>query len=110
MESLGTNRSCQFSVHIAPWTHFRGRPVGKAAVVHGEAVVMLEDRNDVLRSGFLEETRPSCGIEMLRPEHWDEILVTKLCQRAISAKVVVVFVRALTVHIARIPFASKRRH
>jgi len=60
---------------------------------------MLEDRNDVFRSSFFEEMRPSGWIEVLGPEHGDEILVAKLSRRSVSAEVVLAFVRALPVHI-----------
>src|ERR1700732_3217908 len=105
MQSLGAECLSQFSVHISPRTHFRDRPVGEAAVIHREAVVMLKNWNNVLGSGLFEQARPGCWIEVLRPKHGDEILVPELSERTESAEVVLVFVRFRPVHIARIPFA-----
>ena len=91
MKPCRTHCLGEFSSGIAAWAHFGDGPVAKAAVVHGEAVVMLGDRNDVFRSGFLKEARPCCRIEMLGPKHRNEILVAKFCRRTVGAEVVLVF-------------------
>jgi hypothetical protein len=54
MQPLSANRPGEVSHQIAMRTHFGGGPVGEAAVIYGEAVVMLKDRNRVSRARFLE--------------------------------------------------------
>ena len=80
----------QIADHIAVRSHLGRRPVAKTAVVHGEAIVMFGDRNDVFRSRFLEQTSPGSGIEVLGLEHGDEIFVTELVLRAVGRDVVFV--------------------
>ena len=54
---------------------FHGVDIG---VVHGEAVAVLGDRNNVARAGLDKEIDPRIGIEVLRAEQGDEVLVAKL--------------------------------
>jgi len=37
----------EFAIEVAVRAHFYGGPIGEAAVVHGEAIVVFKDRNDV---------------------------------------------------------------
>ena len=76
-EAFGADSFRQVAPEIAAGAHFCGGPVGEAAVVHGEAVVMFENGDDVLGAGFLEEAGPGGGVEILGFEHGDEIFVAE---------------------------------
>ncbi len=62
------------------------------------------------RAPAREERRPRGGIEFLRLEQREKILVAEILVRAVRLCVVLEHLRALDVHIARIPFVFKRRH
>src|SRR4051794_3829650 len=68
--------------------------------------MMLEDGDDVFRARLTEENSPGMSIKVLRLEHWNEILIAKLCQRAIRSNLVLVLVAARLIHVARIPLVS----
>ena len=61
MQAFGSNGLGEIAPEIATRAHLHGGPIGKAAVIHGEAVVMLEHGNYVLRAGLFEQARPRCG-------------------------------------------------
>src|SRR5256885_16415819 len=92
------------------WAHLDRRPAGKRAVVHLETIVVLEHGNDISRSGVLEESRPRDRVELLGPKHRNEVLVAEFVLRPVSSNMVLVFFRALDVHLARIPLAAECRH
>ena len=50
MQSLFAHRHGEFAHHVALRAHFRGAPFRQIGGVHGEAIVMLRHRHDVLRS------------------------------------------------------------
>gem|GEM_PF-5543590 len=104
------HRSGQLAHHVSAGPHLRGVPPGEAAGVHGEAVVVLGDGHDVLRSGLQEQVRPLVGIEPLRPEHRDEVLVSKTVLRAVRADVVLELGGSAHVHVARVPLVAEGGH
>src|ERR1700694_2560875 len=65
MYPLRVNRLGQFSSQVPVGTHLGGSPVGKIAVIHRKAIMMLKDRNYILRSRQFEKTRPRCRIVVL---------------------------------------------
>src|SRR3546814_6481968 len=71
---------------------------------------MLGYRDDVFRAGVGEEFHPGGGIELLRLEHRDEVLVAELRLRPVRLEVVLVGGVARHVHVARIPFVRERGH
>src|SRR5208283_1893758 len=99
----------EFTIHIAVGAHLYGGPIGDAAVIHGEAIVVFKDGNDVPGASGLKELGPLDRIEMLGFETRNEILVTERRGRAIRRKVVFIFSGPLLVHHARIPLAAKGR-
>ena len=68
----------QFADDIALRPHLGRRPVAQRAVVHREPVVVLGDGDDELRAGPPEQIGPRGRVELLRREHWDEVLVAEL--------------------------------
>ena len=110
VQSFGANGFCEISPEVAMWSHLDRGPIGKSAVVHGEAVVMLEHGHDVFRARVLEQASPRCRVEFLSLELRDEILVTELVLGSVRGDVMLVLVRALVIHVARIPFVAKSRN
>ena len=110
MKPCRTHCLGEFPSGIAARAHFGDGPVAKAAVVHGEAVVMLGDRNDVFRTRFLEQLGPCCRIELLGLEHWEKVLVAELVLPSVSRDMVLVFFGSFAIHISRIPFVAEGRH
>ena len=72
--------------------------------------MVLRDRAGKLRPGAPEELGPLGGIEMFGREHRDEILVAKFGVGSVGGDVVIVFLAALLIHVARIPFIGKSWH
>ena len=71
---------------------------------------MLGYRNDIPRAGFGEEIEPRIGVEVLRAEHGDEILIAEFGLRPVGCNVVFERSIARDVHVARIPFVSECRN
>ena len=110
VQSLPSDGCGQLVHHVALWPHPGGAPLGQVAVVHREAVVMLRHGDHVFRSGLPEQLGPRVGIELLSPEHRDEVLIAELRLRAIGRNVMFERRTAQNVHVARIPLAVKTRN
>src|SRR5215469_65845 len=110
MQPFRSNRFRKITNEVAMWAHPHGRPVRKPAVVHREAVMMLEDWHHVLRSGLLEQPGPSRWIEFLSFEFRNEILVAELLLTSVSRDVVLVLRRSGRIHQSWVPLTTKRRH
>ncbi len=110
MQAFGPHRFGEFCNHVAMWTHFRRRPVAQATVVHGKAIMMFGNGNDVLRSCFPEELGPRPGIEMFRLEHRYEVFVSEFVLRTIGGEMVCILLLPGDVHAAGIPFIPEGGH
>mgnify|MGYP000344961181 CR=1 FL=1 len=97
----------QVADDIAPGPHADGVPLREAAVVHGEAVVVLGHRHLVAGAGLLEEGRPPIGIKSFTPEEGNEVLVAELRLGTVGGPVVGELARAGPVHVARVPLVAK---
>ena len=71
---------------------------------------MLRHGHHVARAGLGEQLRPGLGIELLRLEHRDELLVAELLLGAVGRDVVLIGLGALDVHVAGIPFVVEGGH
>src|SRR5215831_15681089 len=71
---------------------------------------MLENGYYIFRAGFLEQLRPRGRIILLRLKSRDEILVAEFVLGAVGGNVVLIFVGAFVVHVARIPLIAERWH
>jgi len=90
--------------------HAGGVPGGDVGVVHGEAVAVLADGDDIARAGLGEEVDPGVGVEFFGFEHGDEVFVAKFCLRAVGGDVVLEGGVAGDVHVARVPLISECRN
>ena len=108
-QPLRLRRLLQFPQHIPARTHFRGVPFGQLAFVHLKAVVVLRHREDISGSGSPEQRHPLRRVELLRPEHGDEVLVAEPVLGAVGVPVVLPLGRILDVHISRVPLMELRR-
>ena len=90
--------------------HFDGGPIGEAARVHGEAVVMLKHRNYISCASLFEQASPRRRIESLRLERGDEVLISELILSPVSDKMMLVLLRARDIHEPRVPLAAKGRN
>src|SRR5579863_9461068 len=70
--------------------------------------MMFKYWNDVFRTSLFEQPGPRLGIIFLGLESRNEVFVSESVLRAVGCDVMLVFVRTLVVHVARIPFVSKR--
>jgi hypothetical protein len=68
----------KFSHNIAMGTHAGGIPWRDIGVVHGEPVTVLPHGYHVARAGLDKKIDPRVGIEALRFEKRDEVLITEL--------------------------------
>ncbi len=103
-------RLAQLPKRIALRAHLSRVPVGQAALIHLEPVMMLRHRNDILCPRFFKKTCPFLRVKFFRFEHGDEILIAKLFMRAIGFYVMLKLRRALDIHVTGIPFIAKRGH
>src|ERR1700722_12013863 len=90
VQSLGAHLFFQIPHQVAMRTHLDRRPVGKIAVVHLKTVMVLEDRDNIARAGFFEETRPGLRVVMLGLEHGNEVFVSELGQWTVETYLVLV--------------------
>src|SRR5215469_8616127 len=66
--------------------------------------------HDVACAGFDEQIEPCIGIEVLRAEKRDEVLVAELCEWAVGCDLMLVRWIAWDIHVAGIPFVSECRN
>ena len=71
----------EFADHVPLRTHLHGVERRHLTVPHGKVLMVLSAWHNVLGARFLEERRPGIGIEMLRLEHGDEVLISELFRR-----------------------------
>ena len=90
--------------------HLGSIPLGEAASIHLETVMVLRHRHHIARTGPAEQVCPGGGVEVFCPEHGNKILVAKILVGAVGFQVMLVSLFPGYVHIARIPFAVKGRH
>ena len=110
MKTFFANGCRKLAYDIALWTHLRCAPIRKAAVVHWESIVMLSYRNHIFGASFAEQFRPSIGIKFFSFEERDEIFVAELRLRAVCLYMILERIGSFHVHVARVPFAIKRRN
>src|SRR3984885_6214426 len=68
---------------------------------------MLGNGHHVARAGIMKELCPGVGIEVLRGELGNQILVAELRFRTVGGNVMREIRRAMLVHVARVPLAAK---
>ena len=90
MKAMGAGGLGEFADDVAVGTHLGCVPGGNVRGVHGEAVAVLGDGDDVTGAGLLEEIHPGVGVEVLGFEHGDEVLVAEPGLGAVSGDVVLV--------------------
>jgi len=110
MEAAGACSSFEFAYDVPTRSHLRRVPCRHGRVVHGEAVAVLGDRNDVLCACAGEEIEPHIRVEVLRAEHRDEVFVAELRLWAVSGNVVLKRRAAGDIHVARVPLVSECRN
>ena len=103
VEATGASGGGEFANDIAMRAHLRGVPCGELRVVHGEAVSVFSDGDDVASSGAGEEIEPLVSVEVLSLEHGDEVLVAEGGLRAVGGDVVLEGGVAGNIHVAGIP-------
>ncbi len=104
------NRFCEVAEHIALRPHLARAPVGEVGLVHGKAVMVLSDRDDVARAGIVKELCPRIRIEVLGGEFGDQVLVAEAGLRAVGGDVVGEVRHVLLIHVARVPLAAEAGH
>ena len=102
--------SAQLAQRIPLRTHLGRVPVGKFTFIHLKAVMMLCHGNHIFGSCLFKKLRPFFGVELLRFEHGNEILVAEILMGAIGFHMVFKFRRALDVHISGVPLAAEGRY
>src|ERR1700693_2721180 len=110
MKTFFANGCRELADDIALWTHLRRAPIRKAAIVHWKSIVVLSYWNDIFGAGFAEQFRPSLGIKFFSFEKRDEIFVAELRLRAVCFYMMLKRISSFHIHVARIPFAIKRRN
>ena len=100
MQSVGVRGVTQLPQHVAMRTGFEGVPVRQFATVHLIAVMMLGDREVVVRACGGEQIEPLVRIEPFGGEHRNEIPIAELVLWTIGVHVVFEFRVALDVHVA----------
>lgn len=100
----------QFADNVTLRSHFGRIPTRKIRVVHGEAVAVLGDGNDVTGASLNEEIDPGVGVEALRFEERNEVLVAEGGLWSIGGDVVLKCFVAGDVHVAGIPLVSECRN
>ena len=108
IEPLLAKGLAQFADHVTLRAHLHRRPIAETAVIHGEPVVVLSHRDDVLRSGLLEQLGPGVRVPLLGGELGNEILVAKgrLWAEMLAMPLEIGIV--LDVHAMRVPFSVVR--
>ena len=101
------NRFCEVAEHIALRSHLARAPVGEIRLIHGKAVMVFGDRDDVARAGIVKELCPRIRIEVLGGELRDQVLVAETGLRAVSGDVVREVRHVLLIHVARVPLAAE---
>jgi len=109
-EPMRARRHRKFAHYVTMGAHAGGIPRRDIGVVHGEAVAVFTDGNDVARAGLNKKADPRIGIEALRFEQWDEVLVTELGLTPISSNVMFEGRVPGNVHVARVPLVSECRN
>ena len=107
MEAFGTNGDGELADNVTMRTHLGGGPVGDVGGVHGEAVVMLSDGDDVASASVFEELGPFLRIPFGGGEERDEILVAEF---VLGAEALNVFGEGgifLLIHVAGIPLVLR---
>src|SRR5579871_476719 len=69
--------------------------------------MMLGDRNHVLGTSVLKQSRPCHRVKVFRLEHGNEIFISKCTLRPINGLVMDKFLAALLVHVMAIPLISE---
>ncbi len=69
---------CQFARHISSWTHSDRVPTSEWAIIHSEAIVELNDWDDIFRPRFLKQLNPNIRVPLFPLEERDEILKAEL--------------------------------
>jgi hypothetical protein len=110
VEAAGASGGGEFANDIAMRAHLRGVPCGELRVVHGEAVAVFGDGDDVASSGAGEEIDPLVGVEVLGLEHGDEVLVAEGGLRAVGGDVVLEGGVAGNIHVAGVPLVCECRN
>ncbi len=109
MQAPGAGRRGDFADQVALRPHLDGAVVGQVAVIHRKAIVMFGHRHDIAGAGVAEQLGPYGGIELIRLEQRNKVLVAELGLRTVGLDVMGIFRTALDIHVARIPFAAEGR-
>ena len=72
--------------------------------------MVLRHRYNVFCARLFKKRSPCVRVEFLGLKHRNEILVAEILVCTIGFDMVLVDLGALYVHVARVPFAVKRRH
>jgi hypothetical protein len=109
-ESVLPCRISQFARHISLRTHSHGIPTSEGAIIHREAVVKLNNRDNVFSSRFLKQINPSIRVPFLSLEQGNEILIAELRLGTIMLDMIMVYGRILDIHKVGIPLAVEGRN
>jgi hypothetical protein len=109
-ETLATDGLGQLADHVATGPPLERAPLREGVVVHREAVVVLGHRHHVARARGPEERGPAPGVELLGPEHGDEILVAEARLGSEGRDVMTEGGLVLLVHVPRVPLVAEARH
>src|SRR5207245_2867842 len=110
MQPLLAHRPAQLAYNVPARAHFHGVPFRAATVVHGKAIVVLADGNDVFRARLPEQLSPVIRIPFLRRELRDEVLVPEYRLGAEMLQVIIKNSTIPDVNISRIPFVIVGGH
>ena len=110
VEATGAGGGGELADDVAVGAHKGGVPGGHVRGVHGEAVAVLGDGNDVAGTGLLEEVEPGVWVEVLGFEHGDEVFVAEGGLGAVGGDLVFVGGVAGDVHVAGVPLVSECRN
>ena len=103
-------RFAQLTQGIPLRAHLGRVPMGKFTFIHLEAVMMLRHGHHILRSRFFKKLRPLPGIELLRLEHGNEVLVAEILMGTVGFHMMLKFRTPLDIHVPGVPLAAERRH
>ena len=110
MKALIQSGPPQLADKIAMGPLVEGVPFRQIAAVHLESIVVLGHGHVVASASPAEEVQPLVGVETLRLEHRDEVLVTELLLRSVGLHMVVELRAPLDVHVARVPLVIEGGH
>jgi len=109
-KAAGAGCCCQLANYIAMRPHACSVPGSHIGGIHGEAVAVLANGDNIAGTGTDEEIDPGIGIEVLGFEHGDKIFVAEGGLRTVGCYVMFESLVAGDIHVAGVPLISVCRN